>query len=128
VYATSREDVNRADVDHIVVGPLEIRPHRYLVLAEHRALPLSQLELSLLTALARRLGEVVPRDVLYEVAWGRSKAVTDRSVDVYVHRLRRKLERAVPNHRFIHTHHKVGYRLDPQPTTFAGEREHATPR
>jgi DNA-binding winged helix-turn-helix (wHTH) protein len=112
--------VDHIETEPIIVGPLEIRPDRYLVLLGERALPLSARELTLLTVLARRQGEVVSRAELYELAWGRPLARTDRSVDVYVHKLRRKLEAAVPDMRFIHTHHTIGYRLDPQPTPLDG--------
>jgi DNA-binding response OmpR family regulator len=108
--------VSHAEPERIIVGPLEIRPDRYLVLLEGHTLPLSEREMTLLTVLARRRGEVVSRAQLYELAWGRSLSRTDRSVDVYVHKLRRKLEAAVPDIRFIHTHHTIGYRLDPQPS------------
>ena len=107
--------MNDAGHESITVGPLEIHPDRYLVLVDGRSLPFSQRELTLLTVLARRRGEVVSRAELYQIAWGRPLAGTDRSVDVYVHKLRRKLETAVPDVRFIHTHHALGYRLDPQP-------------
>ena len=40
----------------------------------------------------------------------------DRSVDVYVHKLRSKLTRAVPECRFIHTHFGFGYRFEPEPS------------
>jgi DNA-binding response OmpR family regulator len=112
--------VNEAEHERIIVGPLEIHPDRYLVLVGGRSLPLSQRELTLLTVLARRGGEVVSRAELYELAWDRPLVGTDRSVDVYVHKLRRKLETAVPDVRFIHTHHSIGYRLDPQPIPLDG--------
>ncbi|MDA0163843.1 response regulator transcription factor [Solirubrobacter ginsenosidimutans] len=112
--------MNHPEIERIIVGPLEIRPDRYLVLLGERTLPLSARELTLLTVLARRRGEVVARSELYELAWGASLARADRSVDVYVHKLRRKLEAAVPDVRFIHTHHTIGYRLDPQPTPLSG--------
>src|SRR5262245_43642623 len=112
--------VSNAEPESIIVGPLEIRPDRYLVLLNERTLPLSERELTLLTVLARRTGQVVSRAELYELAWGRALSRTDRSVDVYVHKLRRKLEAAVPDVRFIHTHHTIGYRLDPQPSPLHG--------
>jgi DNA-binding response OmpR family regulator len=115
--------VNEVEHERIIVGPLEIHPDRYLVLVGGRSLPLSQRELTLLTALARRRGEVVSRAELYEVAWARPLAGADRSVDVYVHKLRRKLESAVSDVRFIHTHHTIGYRLDPQPVPIDRARD-----
>jgi DNA-binding response OmpR family regulator len=112
--------VSQSEPESIMVGPIEIRPDRYLVLLNDRTLPLSERELTLLTVLARRAGQVVSRVELYELAWGRALSRTDRSVDVYVHKLRRKLEAAVPDVRFIHTHHTIGYRLDPQPSPLSG--------
>jgi DNA-binding response OmpR family regulator len=54
------------------------------------------------------------REELYEAVWGRSYKQSDRSVDVYVGRLRSKLNRALPGRRFIHTHTGIGYRFSPQ--------------
>ena len=110
--------MTHSESERIVIGPLDIRPDQYLVIVDRHPLQLSQRELSLLTTLARRRGIVLSRDQLYELAWGRPKGASDRSVDVYVHKLRRKLERAVPDYRFIHTHHSIGYRFDPQPTAY----------
>src|ERR671911_1426040 len=88
----------------IRAGELEIRPSEYLVLAGGRALTLSVRELDLLAALGRREGRIVPREELYETVWGTPMRAMDRSVDVYVHKLRAKLATALPEWRFIHTH------------------------
>lgn len=93
---------------------LEIRPDEGLVLAGGRALALSVRELHLLTALARREGRVVSRAELYALAWQSVLRNGDRSVDVYVRRLRVKLEKAVPGWCFIHTHVGFGYRFAPE--------------
>ena len=95
------------------IGDLEIRPREGLVLAGGRALVLSVREFDLLVVLATHAGRVVSREELYRLAWGRALRRGDRSCDVYVHKLRTKLERALPQHRFIHTHVGFGYRLDP---------------
>ena len=97
------------------VGEIEIRPDEGLVLARGRAVVLSVREFDLLLALARRAGRIVSREELYRLAWGRPLRRGDRSCDVYVHKLRMKLERALPEQRFIHTHVGFGYRLDPGP-------------
>jgi DNA-binding response OmpR family regulator len=97
------------------IGDLEIRPHEGLVLADGRALVLSVREFDLLVALASHAGRVVSREELYRLAWGGTLRRGDRSCDVYIHKLRAKLERALPRHRFIHTHVGFGYRLDPTP-------------
>ncbi len=97
------------------IGDLEIRPQEGLVLAAGRALVLSVREFDLLVALATHAGRVVSREELYRQAWGGTLRRGDRSCDVYIHKLRTKLERALPQHRFIHTHVGFGYRLDPGP-------------
>ena len=95
------------------VGELEIRPREGLVLARGRALTLSVREFDLLVALAGQTGRIVSREELYRQAWGGTLRGGDRSCDVYVHKLRAKLERALPDRRFIHTHVGFGYRLEP---------------
>jgi DNA-binding response OmpR family regulator len=55
----------------------------------------------------------VSRPDLYALVWGGKLRDGDRSVDVYVHKLRVKLETALPGSRLIHTHVGFGYRLDP---------------
>lgn len=107
--------MNQVEDERIIVGPLELRPSRYLALLDGQVLALSQRELGLLTVLARRRGDIVSRSELCQLAWGRELSRNDRTVDVYVHKLRRRLEAALPDLRFIHTHHRIGYRLDPQP-------------
>ena len=100
----------------IRAGELEIRPSEYLVLAGGRALTLSLKELELLAALARREGRIVPRAELYATVWEAPMRADERSVDVYVHKLRSKLAEALPEWRFIHTHFGFGYRFQPEPS------------
>jgi DNA-binding response OmpR family regulator len=95
----------------IAVGPLEILPEEHLVRAGGRALMLSIRELRLLTELARRADRIMSRQELFRLVWGREMRRGDRSVDVYVRKLRVKLEVALPGWRFIHTHFGFGYRL-----------------
>jgi DNA-binding response OmpR family regulator len=104
------------DGDVIQVGEIEIRPSEHLALARGRALMLSMRELALLTELGRRAGRIVPRAELYDAVWGGELRRDDRSVDVYVHKLRSKLGRALPDAECIHTHFGFGYRLDPEPS------------
>jgi DNA-binding response OmpR family regulator len=96
-------------------GELEIRLGEGLVLANGRALALSVREFELLAAMAARAGAIVTRDDLYAEVWGGELRPGDRSVDVYVSKLRGKLEAAMPDRRFIHTHPGFGYRFQPQP-------------
>ena len=62
-----------------------------------------------------RAGAIVTREELYAEVWGGELRAGDRSVDVYVSKLRGKLETAMPDRRFIHTHPGFGYRFQPQP-------------
>jgi DNA-binding response OmpR family regulator len=93
-------------------GPLEIRPAQHVAIIEGATtLNLTRHELGLLIALARRTGAVIGREELAEQAWGRPLGAGDRSVDVYVRRLRQKLADAAPGWEFIHTHFAFGYRF-----------------
>jgi DNA-binding response OmpR family regulator len=96
-------------------GQLEIRPAEFAVLAKGEPVPLTPRELALLTALARRPNRTVSRSELYAAVWQRPFRGDNRSVDVYVGKLRQKLERAVPEQRFIHTHFGFGYRFAAEP-------------
>jgi DNA-binding response OmpR family regulator len=98
----------------IRAGKLEIRLDDHLAMAGDRTLALSMRELELLAALARRPGRIISREELYATVWGGPLRATDRSVDVYVHKLRTKLAAALPEWRFIHTHFGFGYRFGPE--------------
>jgi DNA-binding response OmpR family regulator len=107
----------------MTIGGLEIRPDERIALAGGRTLPLSSRELGLLAELARSHGRIVSREDLYEAVWGAPLRATDRSVDVYVHKLRTKLGDALPGWRFIHTHFGFGYRLAPEPPADHRQRQ-----
>ena len=95
---------------------LLLRPVERLALVSGRGLALSGREVSLLDELLRNRGHVVTREALYEQVWGQPLREHDRSVDVYVHKLRAKLSAVAPGWSFIHTHFGLGYRLDPVPS------------
>ena len=100
--------------DVLRCGELEVRPTEGLVQVDGRTLTLSVREFGLLVALVRRAGHIVRREDLYRLVWGAQLRSGDRSIDVYVHKLRSKLEEAVPGRAFIHTHVGFGYRLSPE--------------
>ncbi len=108
--------VSGAPAETLHAGELEIRPDQGLALARGRALTLSVREFELLVAMARRQGAIVKREDLYRSVWGTELRARDRSVDVYVSKLRSKLEDALPDRQFIHTHPGFGYRFQPQPS------------
>ena len=116
ILTRTMEAAQRPQEDIIYVGALEIRPIDGLVLAGGRALNLSVREFGLLVALARGGGGIVRREDLYARVWGGTLRGGDRSIDVYIHKLRVKLEEALPDWRFIHTHVGFGYRFAPEPS------------
>ena len=94
----------------------EIRLSEGLVSAGGEVLTLSVREFQLLVAMVDRAGGIVRRDELCQAVWDRELRPGDRSVDVYVSKLRAKLEAAAPGRQFIHTHPGFGYRFQPQPS------------
>jgi DNA-binding response OmpR family regulator len=99
----------------LVVGELEIRADRYQAFAAGRSADLTRREFELLQALADAQGTVIERGEIYRRVWGYEMAHGDRSVDVFVRKLRIKLEKLSPGWSYIHTHFGVGYRFDPEP-------------
>lgn len=99
----------------LTIGELEFRIDRYEVLAAGRPVDLTKREYELLLLLARSDSRVIPREVIYQRVWGYAMARGDRSVDVFVRKVRHKLEAASPNWRYVHTHFGIGYRFDAEP-------------
>ena len=97
--------------DMIVVGELSIRPDRFDVYANGRPASLSRKEYELLRQLASADGRVLEREEIYQRVWGYTMARGDRSVDVFVRKLRHKLEAISPGWTYVHTHFGVGYRF-----------------
>jgi DNA-binding response OmpR family regulator len=104
------------DGDEIVTaGELAIRHDRFDAYANGTPATLSRKEFELLAQLAGAGGRVLEREDIYQRVWGYTMARGDRSVDVFVRKLRQKLEAISPEWRYVHTHFGVGYR-------FAAER------
>jgi DNA-binding response OmpR family regulator len=105
----------------ISAGELAIRPDRFDAYGSaQEPAGLSRKEYELLQQLALAEGHVLEREDIYQRVWGYTMARGDRSVDVFVRKLRQKLERVSPQWRYVHTHFGVGYR-------FAAERADGSP-
>jgi len=99
----------------IMVGTLQIQPSAHVVHLDGNLLKLTSLEFDLLLCLARELGQVKTREHLIETLGERLYDGVDRSIDVHIWSLRRKLGDDPKNPRFIRTVRAVGYLLiDPE--------------
>jgi DNA-binding response OmpR family regulator len=98
----------------VVAGELEIRSDRFQAFVAGASLDLTRREFELLQLLADASGQVLEREAIYQRVWGYAMAHGDRSVDVFIRKLRQKLEKRSPSWRYIHTHFGVGYRFDPE--------------
>ena len=112
---TQRRRREQPDPQPATVGEVEIRPDLYQAFVGDRSLRLTRREYQLIELLSRADGEVLARERIYERLWGSEMSRNDRSVDVFVHKLRRKLELASPDWRYVHTDFGVGYRLEAVP-------------
>jgi len=101
--------------DAIIAAELAIRPDRFDAYVDERSAGLSRREFELLRELAAADGRVLEREEIYSRVWGYTMARGDRSVDVFVRKVRQKLERVSPHWRYLHTHFGVGYRFAPEP-------------
>jgi DNA-binding response OmpR family regulator len=99
----------------ITAGEIEIRADRFQAYVGERSVDLTRREFELIELLATAERRVLEREEIYQRVWGYAMARGDRSVDVFVRKLRQKLERASPGWRYIHTHFGVGYRFSPEP-------------
>src|SRR3712207_4918557 len=99
----------------ITAGELEIRADQFQAFVLGRSVDLTRREFELIQLLADAQGRVLEREEIYQRVWGYAMARGDRSVDVFVRKLRQKLEKASPDWRYIHTHFGVGYRFAAEP-------------
>jgi two-component system response regulator CpxR len=109
--ARATEEAAAGDAAEIAVGGLTIDVGARAAKVDGRPVALTALEFDLLTCLARAAGRVQTRDQLLDAISGRSYEVFDRSVDVHVSALRRKLGDDPKNPRFIRTIRSAGYML-----------------
>jgi DNA-binding response OmpR family regulator len=99
----------------LTLGNLEIRPDEVQALADGRRVGLTVREFQVLLVLASREDRVVRRADIYGRVWGGEMKHRDRSVDVFVRKVRNKLAQAAPGWSYIHTHFGVGYRFAAMP-------------
>jgi two-component system alkaline phosphatase synthesis response regulator PhoP len=110
---TRAESIERGepiDIEELYVNPREVQAY---VAGESAGL--TPTEFRLLYVLALDRGRVVTRDELLQRIWGRREGHRDRTVDVFVRKLREKIDRRAPRHTFIQTRYGVGYSLEPVP-------------
>lgn len=105
----------------LAIGELEIRPDRFQAFVGDEALDLTRREFELLYLLAEGRGQVLERERIYQQVWGYAMAHGDRSVDVFIRKLRKKLEGLSPSWTYIHTHFGIGYRFEPEPAGIVEE-------
>ena len=108
---------HRAEV--IRLANLEIRPGEFEVLADGKRVGLTVREFQTFLVLASRPDRVVTRPEIYALVWGGQMTYRDRSVDVFVRKVRRKLATCSPGWTYVHTHFGVGYRFSPERVTSA---------
>jgi DNA-binding response OmpR family regulator len=110
---TARVAAASGEQEHaeIVVGPLRINPNARVVILHDQPLTLTALEFELLACLARARGRVKSREQLIETIADRNYDGLDRSIDVHIWSLRRKLGDDPKNPSFIRTVRAVGYML-----------------
>jgi DNA-binding response OmpR family regulator len=104
----------RVETGPLVAGELEIRADQFQAFVRGRSIDLTRREFELLQLLAQAEGKVLQREEIYQAVWGYAMAHGDRSVDVFVRKVRLKLETASPDWSYIHTHFGVGYRFQPE--------------
>jgi DNA-binding response OmpR family regulator len=104
-----------AATEAVLAGEIEIRPDQFQAFANGRSIDLTRREFELIQLLAAAGGRVLEREEIYQRVWGYTMAHGDRSVDVFVRKLRSKLQQTSPAWTYIHTHFGVGYRFAAEP-------------
>jgi DNA-binding response OmpR family regulator len=96
----------------IQLGDLEIDIASMTVRVQGKTIPTTVREFRLLEYLARHRGRVFTRDQLLDAVWKEGSFVTPRSIDVFVRRLREKIERDPRHPRYLKTLRGIGYRFE----------------
>jgi len=95
----------------VAAGEIEVRPDQFQAFVNGLSIDLTRREFELIALLSSAAGRVLEREEIYQRVWGYTMAHGDRSVDVFVRKLRAKLQHASPDWEYIHTHFGVGYRF-----------------
>jgi DNA-binding response OmpR family regulator len=111
VVRRRRRSSDRTEAKPLMAGEVEIRSDRFQAFVGGASLDLTRREFELIELLAAADGRVLEREEIYSRLWGYAMVRGDRSVDVFVRKLRQKLEKASPQWRYIHTHFGIGYRF-----------------
>ncbi len=93
---------------------MEIRPAELQVLVDGRRVGFTVREFQIFSVLAARPDRVVRRSDIHEQVWGAPWVHRDRSVDVFVRKVRSKLAAVSPGWAYVHTHFGIGYRYSPE--------------
>jgi DNA-binding response OmpR family regulator len=101
--------------DPLEFNELRIDPRVVQAYVDGESADLTPTEFRLLYALALDRGRVLDRDELLQKIWGRRATHRDRTVDVFVRKLREKIDKRASRHTFIQTRYGVGYAFDPKP-------------
>jgi DNA-binding response OmpR family regulator len=110
-----RAEAARSEAGPVRAGELVIRADQFQAFVGDSSVDLTRREFELIQLLAEVAGQVLPREEIYQRVWGYAMVHGDRSVDVFVRKLRQKLEKASPGWRYIHTHFGIGYRFAAEP-------------
>jgi DNA-binding response OmpR family regulator len=101
--------------DEINIAELRLDPRNVQAYIDGESAELTPTEFRLIYALALDQGRVLTRDELLQRVWGRRASHRDRTVDVFVRKLREKIDSRSSTNTFIQTRYGVGYKLDPAP-------------
>ena len=117
VAAAARRGTRAQESRHgeeIEVEELRLDPRNVQAYVDGTSAELTPTEFRLIYALALDQGRVLTRDELLQRVWGRRASHRDRTVDVFVRKLREKIDRRAPRHTFVQTRYGVGYKLEAQ--------------
>lgn len=117
ILRRGRRATSRLMTESSVLGEVEIDLARFQIYVRGASLDFTRREFEVLRLLAGAPGKVLTREEIYEQVWGYRMAHGDRSVDVFVRKVRQKLENASPAWTYIHTHFGLGYRFEPEAKT-----------